>query len=252
MTVGRVGGYPVEAVIFDTDGVVTKTADVHMRAWKRLFDDFLEGACDGDFAPFGDDDYRRFVDGRPRLDGIVTFLASRGITIPTGSSDDPPGYGTVHALGAVKNGYFLDALRIDGVNAYGSTVDFVERLRETGIRTAVISASRNCAQVLESAGVADLFEVRIDGVVASQLGLAGKPDPAVFLEAARRLGIPPGRAAVVEDAIVGVEAGRRGGFCPVIGVDRTGNPEMLALYADIVVPDLSELDVEDQDRERGA
>lgn len=234
----------IEAVIFDTDGVVTDTATVHFAAWKRLFDAFLKArAAGGDFEPFTEDDYRRFVDGVPRYDGVAAFLESRGIELAWGSPDDPPDDETVCGLGNRKNGYFRAHLREDGVQAFASTVRFVEELDRGGIRTAVISASRNCAEVLAAAGVDRLFEVRVDGIDAEALGLAGKPDPAVFLEAARRLGVEPTRAAIVEDAIAGVEAARRGGFGLVIGIDRVGHPDALAKFADLVVGDLSELTV---------
>ncbi|MEZ5141515.1 MAG: trehalose-phosphatase [Acidimicrobiales bacterium] len=200
-------------MVFDTDGVVTKTAAVHFAAWKRLFDDELRRRAGGDdFEPFTHDDYRRYVDGKPREDGVASFLASRGIDLPFGTADDPPGPATVHALGNEKNDHFLAQLRADGVEAFPSTVSFVEALRAAGVRTGVISASKNCAEVLEAAGVDRLFDVRVDGLDAAELGFAGKPDPAIFLEAARRLGVAPERVAIVEDAVAGVEAGRRGGL----------------------------------------
>jgi alpha,alpha-trehalase len=237
----------IDAVIFDTDGVITKTAAVHMAAWKRLFDDELQARAEPgeDIAPFTDDDYRRYVDGKARYDGVADFLASRGIELPRGEPADAPGRDTVCALGNLKNGYFLDEVDRLGVEPFMGTVRFVERLHDHGVRTAVISASKNCAQILAAAGVDHLFEVRVDGTHAEELGLPGKPDPAVFIEAASRLGVPIDRAAIVEDAIAGVEAGRRGDFGLVIGVDRTGHPEVLAPYADFVVPDLADVAVDD-------
>ncbi len=236
----------LDAVVFDTDGVVTKTAAVHFAAWKRLFDDELRRRAGGDdFEPFTHDDYRRYVDGKPREDGVASFLASRGIDLPFGTADDPPGPATVHALGNEKNDHFLAQLRADGVEAFPSTVRFVEALRAAGVRTGVISASKNCAEVLEAAGVDRLFDVRVDGLDAAELGFAGKPDPAIFLEAARRLGVAPERVAIVEDAVAGVEAGRRGGFGLVVGIDRVGHPEALTGHADLVVTDLDELTVDD-------
>jgi alpha,alpha-trehalase len=241
----------IDAVIFDMDGVVTDTATVHLEAWTRLFDEYLRerARTTGEpFRPFEADDYRRFVDGKPRYDGVRSFLASRGISLPEGDPSDPPDRETVCGLGNRKDGYFLTHLREHGVEAFPSSIDLVEALTAAGIRTAVISASRNLAEVLEAGKVADLFEQRVGGVEAEAQGLRGKPDPAVFLEAARRLGVDVGRAAVIEDAIAGVEAGRRGGFGLVIGVDRTDHAaDLLAAGADAVVPDLSTVIVERRD-----
>jgi alpha,alpha-trehalase len=236
-----------DAVIFDLDGVVTDTASVHAAAWKRLFDGFLReraGSTGEPFRPFTEDDYRRFVDGKPRYDGVRDFLASRGIALPEGDPADEPEEETVCGLGNRKNDLFLAELAAEGPRAFPSTVALVRDLQRRGIRTAVISASRNTAAVLEAAGLGDLFRTRVDGVDAGELGLPGKPDPAVFLEAARRLGVEPARAAVVEDALAGVEAGRRGGFGLVVGVDRTGHPDALREHgADVVVSDLAELEL---------
>ncbi len=236
------------AVVFDLDGVVTDTAAVHAAAWKRLFDEFLEAQAEATGTsqpPFDlDTDYRRHVDGRPRYDGVRGFLASRGIELPEGDPADPPDSGTVQGLGNRKNGYFLERLRESGARPYGSTVELVHALAAIGIPSAVISASENARAVLEAAGLGELFETRVDGVVAHQLGLAGKPDPAVFIEAARRLGAPRERAVVVEDALAGVQAGAAGGFLQVVGVDRSGHPRALAeAGADVVVSDLEELDL---------
>jgi beta-phosphoglucomutase family hydrolase len=238
----------ITAVIFDMDGVVTETASVHAAAWKRLFDDYLERRAklaDETFVPFDpDEDYRRYIDGKARRDGVRDFLASRGITLPEGDSSDAPDVETVSGLGNRKNDYFLNHVSRYGATAYRSTVALVEQLRSARVRTAIISASLNMSQVLEAAGVADLFEIRVDGHAAEDLGLPGKPDPAVFLEAARRLGVEASQAAVVEDALAGVEAGRRGGFALVIGVDRAGHPDALrAAGADLVVSDLGELEL---------
>jgi trehalose-phosphatase len=237
----------IDAVVFDMDGVVTDTASVHARAWARMFDRFLRRRADatgGSFSPFTDDDYRRYIDGRPRYDGVRSFLASRGVTLVEGEASDAPDEETVCGLGNRKDQDFLDHLRREGVEAFPTTVSLLERLRRAGVRTAVISASRNLDEVLAAGGVGDLFEVRMGGAEAERLGLAGKPDPAVFLEAARRLGVEPGRAAVVEDALAGVEAGRRGGFALVVGVDRTGHrAELQAAGADVVVEDLAEVAV---------
>lgn len=236
----------IDAVVFDMDGVVTRTASVHAAAWKHLFDDYLEERAKrlgGGWTPFdADADYRVYVDGKPRHDGVRSFLASRDVEVPEGSPDDAPELETVCGLGNRKNGYFLQEVERHGVAAFESTVHLIRCLQELGIGTAVISASENAESVLDAAGVGDLFPVRVDGLVAADLGLPGKPDPAVLLEAARRLGVAASRAAIVEDALAGVEAGRRGRFSLVIGVDRTGHPHALGeAGADIVVADLAEV-----------
>ena len=228
--------------IFDTDGVITRTASVHFAAWKQVFDDLLVELVGSEARPFVDSDYRRYVDGIDRYDGVANFLTSRGIDLPRGSADDPPGHDTVCAVGNLKNEVFVDHLRNDGVDVYPGTVRLIERLRADDVGIAAVSASRNCAAVLERGGVAGLFDVRVDGLDAADLGLADKPEPDLFLEAARRLGVAPADAAVVEDAVAGVEAGRRGGFGVVVGVDRTRHPTELERYADVVVPDLADLE----------
>ena len=238
----------LEAVVFDTDGVLTDTASVHAAAWKRLFDDYLRGRADRGrepFRPFTQADYLRHVDGRPRYDGVAGFLASRGITLPWGDPGDPPERETVCGLGNAKDRNFVAHLREQGARAFPTSVLFVRRLRELRLRTAAVSASRNMVAVLEAAGLRELFDVEVDGVEADRLGLAGKPDPALFLEAARRLGVAPARAAVVEDALAGVEAGRRGGFGVVVGIDRGRQAAALAEHgADVVVADLGDLALE--------
>jgi beta-phosphoglucomutase family hydrolase len=238
---------PVVAVIFDLDGVVTDTAEVHAAAWKVLFDQFLAARparADEDHRPFTRDDYLRFVDGRARHDGVAGFLGSRRIELEVGDPDDDGDAGTVHGLGNAKNRIFLDALAGQGVPVFPTTVAFVSQLRRCGVQTAVVSASENCAAVLDAGGVAPLFDARVDGVDARSMGLAGKPDPALFLEAAARLGVAPGDSAVVEDAIAGVEAGRAGGFAVVIGVDRSGDGRALRESgADVVLADLGLIDV---------
>jgi beta-phosphoglucomutase family hydrolase len=233
------------AVVFDLDGVLTDTARLHQMAWKRTFDEAL-GAMEGpiDRRPFDGEDYRRYVDGRARVDGVEAFLDSRGSRLPRGLADDVPGATTAWALANRKNEHFLVALATDGVRAFPSSVTLVGRLRAAGLVTAVVTASQNRAEVLAAARIDDLFDVHVDGLDAAALGLAGKPDPAMFLEAARRLGVGPVNAVVVEDALAGVTAGARGGFGLVIGVDRTGDPRSLAAAgADLVVSDLSEVDV---------
>ncbi|MGE5696201.1 MAG: HAD family hydrolase [Candidatus Sericytochromatia bacterium] len=226
-----------DGVVFDTDGVVTDTASIHAKAWAAMFDDFLAGRPDRDgenHSPFTRDDYQRFVDGKPRYDGVADFLASRGISL-----DDE----AVRELGDRKQEIFLRLLA-DGVPRFDSTVELVRRLQRAGVGTGLYSASRNCQRVLEGAGIPELFGVRVDGVVAAELGLPGKPDPAMLLETARRLGVSPERCVVVEDAEAGVAAGRNGGFGLVIGVDRTGHADALrGCGADAVVADLAEVAV---------
>ncbi|MGH3044200.1 MAG: HAD family hydrolase [Gaiellaceae bacterium] len=234
------------AVIFDLDGVVTRTARLHAEAWKRLFDEYMATRArrlGEPFRPFDlQSDYRRFVDGKPRYDGVASFLASREIELPFGSPTDPPERETICGLGNRKDRYFRVALAAKGGDPYPTTLLLIGALRKRGVRTAVVSSSRNCEAVLKAAGIEALFDVKVDGVDAAELGLPGKPDPAVFVEAARRLGVDPIEAAVVEDAIAGVEAGRRGGFGLVVGVDRSEQFEALrAAGADVVVGDLQEI-----------
>jgi beta-phosphoglucomutase family hydrolase len=236
----------LDAVVFDLDGVVTQTSVVHAAAWKALFDAYLEAraAAEGhEFRPFDEKaDYRLYVDGKPRYDGVHDFLASRGIELPWGRPSDSPELETVCGLGNRKNVFFNAEVKQFGIEAYPSTVALIHRLREAGVRVGLMSSSKNTAMILDVAGLTDLFEVRVDGVAGEELGLPGKPDPAMYLETARRLGVAPARAAVVEDALSGVEAGHRGGFGLVIGVDRLGQAEALRRHgADVVVHDLSEV-----------
>ncbi|GAA3687036.1 hypothetical protein GCM10022224_060050 [Nonomuraea antimicrobica] len=232
----------VRAVVFDTDGVVTDTARVHAAAWKHVFDAFLRGRSE----PFDvRADYLAHVDGRPRLDGVRTFLASRGVSLPEGGPDDEPGAPTVHGLGLAKDALFAEQIARHGVAAFPSTVVLLHELRRRGCRTGVVSASRHCRAVVSSAGLLHLFDVLVDGDDAARLGLPGKPDPALFQEAARRLELPPEQVAIVDDAPAGVRAGRRGGFGLVVAVDRSGGraAAMRASGADVVVSDLAETDV---------
>jgi beta-phosphoglucomutase family hydrolase len=236
----------ITACLFDLDGVLTRTAEVHAAAWKEMFDAFLAEEARQRREPFRPfeiaTDYVQYVDGKLRLDGVRSFLASRGIVLPEGTPDDPPEAQTVNGLGTRKNALVLDLIQRGGVGVYAGSVRFVEAVRDAGLRRAVVSASRNCQAVLESAGIADLFEVRIDGVVAAARGLPGKPAPETFLAAAADLGVPPAQCAVFEDAVAGVAAGRAGAFGWVVGVDRVGQADALRQSgADRVVSDLSEL-----------
>lgn len=234
----------ISACLFDLDGVLTRTAKVHHAAWKEMFDAFLleRSRQTGEpFRSFEPADYTRYVDGKLRADGVRAFLASRDIDLPEGSPEDPPAAETVHGLGTRKNDLVLELIRTEGVDVYESSVRFVEATAAAGLRRAVVSASRNCEDVLIAAGIDGLFEVRIDGVVAGARGLRGKPAPDTFLAAAEALGAEPPRCAVFEDAEAGVEAGRAGGFGWVVGVDRTGNADELGRHADTVVGDLGEL-----------
>ncbi|MGW2567343.1 HAD family hydrolase [Streptomyces sp. NPDC001537] len=233
----------IQACLFDLDGVVTRTAVVHAAAWKETFDAFLRERDGESFRPFdATADYDEYVDGRPRADGVRTFLASRGIELPEGSPDDPPDKATVHGLGNRKNVLLLERIRTQGVEAYEGTLRYIEAVRAQGLRTAIVSSSANTRDVLRSIHAEDLFEVRIDGVVAAERKLPGKPNPDTFLEAARDLGIEPSRAAVFEDALAGMDAGRSGRFGYVVGVDRVGQTDALYAHgADVVVKDLAEL-----------
>jgi beta-phosphoglucomutase family hydrolase len=249
MSAPKTGLHDLDAVIFDMDGVVTETAVVHAASWKKLFDAYLRERAEetGEpFVPFDEHaDYERYVDGKNRYDGVRSFLASRGVQLPEGSPDDPPGADTVQAMGNDKDTYFLEQVRSDGVRPYDSTIRLIRGLRDRGVGIGLVSASRNAEEVLTAAGVLDLFDERVDGVVSADLGLPGKPDPATFVEAAERLKVDPGRAAVVEDALSGVAAGRAGNFGIVVGVARSGQDEALRQAgADVVVADLAELENE--------
>ena len=236
----------MRACLFDLDGVLTQTATVHAAAWKETFDGLLRqraGRTGDDVVPFDAVvDYDNFVDGKPRADGTRCFLASRGIELPEGESDDPPYAQTVHGVGNLKNEIVLRRIREDGVRPYDGSVQYVRAARSAGLRRAVVSSSANCRDVLVAAGIEDLFEERIDGVVAERRQLRGKPAPDTFLAAAQALGVQPAEAAVFEDALAGVEAGRAGGFGFVVGVDRSGRADALRAHgADLVVTDLAAL-----------
>jgi beta-phosphoglucomutase family hydrolase len=236
----------VSACLFDMDGVVTATATLHAAAWKEMFDEFLRErarATGTKFVPFDPHrEYDDYVDGKPRLDGTRSFLESRGIDLPEGAPDDKPGTPTLYGLSNRKNDLVLARIAAGGVQVYEGSIAYIKAVRAKSIATAIVSASANTQQVLESAGIADLFDVRIDGVVAKQQGLRGKPAPDTFLAAAKALGVPAAHAVVFEDAQAGVAAGHAGHFALVVGVDRVGQAaELRAHGADIVVKDLSEL-----------
>ena len=236
----------VRACLFDLDGVLTQTAKVHAAAWKEMFDGYLRerAATSGEqfvgFDPVMD--YDDYVDGKPRYDGVRSFLSARGIALPEGAETDPPEAESVAGLGNRKNEIVLRMIRHDGVEAYEGSVRYVRAAREAGLARAVVSSSSNCREVLVAAGIDDLFEQRIDGVVAEREHLKGKPAPDTFVAGARALGVFPKQAAVFEDALAGVAAGRAGGFAYVVGVDRVGQAGALREHgADIVVSDLTEL-----------
>jgi beta-phosphoglucomutase family hydrolase len=236
----------VTTCLFDLDGVLTKTAEVHAAAWKQMFDDYLHerAARTGEkFVAFDlVADYDSYVDGKPRYEGVQSFLDSRGIELPRGQPSDPPGAETVDGLGNRKNEMVLRLIRERGVEPYEGSVRYVQAARDAGLRRAVVSSSTNCRDVLVAAGIDDLFEVRIDGIVAEREHLRGKPAPDTFLAGARALGVAPAQAAVFEDALAGVAAGRAGSFGFVVGVDRAGQADALrARGADVVVSDLSDL-----------
>lgn len=233
----------VTACLFDMDGVLTRTAKLHAAAWKETCDAFL---CDIDgesFTPFDPvADYVKYVDGKKREDGTRSFLESRGIDLPEGDENDPPDARTVHGLSARKNQLVLKRLREGGVEVYDDSLRYVHAARAAGLGTAVVSSSANTAEILTSAGIADLFDARVDGLTAQERGLAGKPAPDMFLAGAEALGVPPSRAAVFEDALAGVRAGQAGSFAFVVGIDRTGQADALREHgATVVVKDLDEL-----------
>ncbi len=247
-TVYTISKTAFDAVIFDLDGVVTDTATVHAAAWKMMFDEFLSQYADRHkkpFQPFAlDTDYLLYIDGKPRFDGVRDFLQSRGIELPEGHSDDLPGIETIQGLGNLKNAYFLKRLDEHGPAVYDTTRNFIHSVKKHGLKTAIISSSKNCAMILDSAKLSDLFDVRVDGVDSEVLGITGKPAPDIFLEAARQLKVNPGRAVVIEDAISGVQAGCAGRFGIVIGVARTGDKvSLLKNGADVAVEDLSEVGI---------
>ncbi len=236
----------IRACLFDLDGVLTETAKLHAAAWKEAFDSYLRETArtaERPFVPFDIvADYDTYVDGKTREDGTRSFLASRGISLPEGELDDSPDANTVHGVGNRKNEILLRKIRDDGVEVYDGSVRYVRAARAAALRTAVVSSSANCKDVLASGGIDGLFEARIDGLVVAKEHLAGKPAPDSYLAGAKALGVSPGAGAVFEDALAGVEAGRSGGFGFVVGVDRVGQAEALRTHgADVVVKDLSDL-----------
>lgn len=244
--------HPFEAVIFDLDGVITKTATTHSHAWGKMFDDYLryrEEKYGEPFKEFTSDDYLRYVDGKPRYDGVKSFLESRNITLPFGTPDDPPELETVCGLGNRKNNAFNEVLKKEGVEVYPSTVRLLEQLKKDGVRIGVASSSKNAENVLKAAGLMRFIETRVDGVVSAEMGLKGKPAPDIFVTAAKNLGVTPAKAIVVEDATSGVQAGRNGNFGLVLGLARESNIQALkANGADIVAKDLEEITMEDMDK----
>jgi HAD superfamily hydrolase (TIGR01509 family) len=249
--VAGVNGLPdsIQAALFDLDGVLTPTALVHAAAWAEMFDDFLRERQGAGFTPFDPVvDYGEYVDGKPRVDGARDFLTARGIELPVGSDDDPPHAETIHALATRKDAIFLAKVEREGVKPYPGSVRYLHAVRDAGLRTAVVSASRHCEQIVRAAGLEDLLDVRIDGVVAEKEHLRGKPQPDTFQAAAQRLDTDAANAAVFEDATAGVAAGRSGRFGCVVGVDRVDNDsetehaDALRKHgADVVVRDLAEL-----------
>jgi alpha,alpha-trehalase len=246
----KISGDAFKAVIFDLDGVVTDTASLHSASWKKMFDDFLEqkGRRENKpYAPFDEkSDYLEHVDGKPRFDGVADFLSSRKIQVPTGDPGDPPDKETLYGLGNRKNEIFTEMLGAGEVKVFDSTIALIKKLRRLNIKTAIISSSKNCRNILEVAGIADLFDARVDGIDSEELGLEGKPQPDIFIQAAKQLSVDPEKAVVVEDAQSGVRAGKRGGFGCVIGVNRTGQAEALRQSgADTVVSDLADISVKE-------
>jgi len=230
------------AVLFDLDGVLTKTAKLHAEAWAEMFDNYLRRRSEPPFVPFTDSDYDNYVDGKPRYDGVRDFLASRGITLPDGSPGDGSGEATVCGLGNAKQQLFDTLLTERGVETFPDAMTLLQSVRAAGVKTAVVSSSKNCLAVITAAGIADDFDVRVDGNEVEAGHLAGKPAPDTYLAAAERLGVPPARAVVVEDAQSGVAAGASGNFGMVVGVDRVGQRDaLLAAGATVVVTDLATL-----------
>jgi beta-phosphoglucomutase family hydrolase len=244
---GRLGlPLGIRACLFDLDGVLTETATLHAKAWQKMFDGFLSARAHSSGQPFVPfdvlHDYERYVDGKPRDEGTRSFLASRDIQLPEGRASDPASAQTIQGLGKRKNDLLLASIREHGVEAFPGSVRYLRAVKQAGLRTAVVSSSKNCREVLIAVHIAELFDARIDGVVAAEQHLAGKPAPDTYLAAARAVGTPPAQAAVFEDALAGVAAGRAGQFGFVVGVDRAGQADELRRHgADVVVTDLAAL-----------
>lgn len=235
-----------EAVIFDLDGVITKTAVTHSAAWKKMFDEYLKKRKkkrDEPFREFTQADYLAYVDGKPRYKGVASFLESRGIELPPGNPEDSPDAETVCGLGNRKNKAFNDVLKRDGAEVYPSSEKLLFELKNAGVKLGVASSSKNCKAVLEAVNLLRLFGARVDGVVSAELGLQGKPEPDIFTKACEMLGAEPENSVVVEDAVSGVQAGAKGGFGLTLGIAREENAEELRINgADFVVDDLKEVD----------
>ncbi|MGI8312519.1 HAD family hydrolase [Saccharopolyspora hattusasensis] len=243
----RVAPERITACLFDLDGVLTSTAAQHMAAWQQTFDAFLREREGERFSPFTEREYLEHVDGRPRADGVRQFLASRGISLPEGRHDDPPTSETIHGLGNRKNETLQAIIRERGVTPYPGSVRYLEAARDAGLAIGVVTSSENGASVLEAAGLSRFVQARIDGLVITEQKLRGKPEPDSFLAGARSLGVAPAAAAVFEDALAGVQAGRAGGFGWVVGVDRTHHADELRAHgADVVVSDLAGLLIVDR------
>lgn len=234
-----------KAVIFDLDGVITKTAATHTRAWKKTFDNLLKEMAETGGKPFREfttDDYLKYVDGKPRYKGVASFLKSRGIELPWGNPDDSPSHETICGVGNLKNDAFLDLLEKEGAEVYPSTKMLLQELREQGIKLGVASSSKNCREVLQAAGLLSFFEARVDGVVSAQMNLKGKPEPDIFTKACELLGEKPSDSIVVEDAVSGVKAGSRGKFGLTLGIARKDNAgELKENGADHVITDFAEI-----------
>jgi len=238
-----------DAVIFDLDGVITQTAKLHVESWKETFDEYLKMRETRDGEPFREfthkGDYLPFVDGKPRYEGVKSFLESRGITLPLGTPTDAPGKETICGIGNRKNEKFVKLIETKGAEVFQSSLDFIKELKARGIKIGVASSSKNCKAILYSIGIEDLFQTNVDGVVSAELGLKGKPEGDIFVTAAANLGVSPDKAVVIEDASSGVMAGRNGGFGLVLGIAREGNEnELLKNCADIVVSDLADINID--------
>jgi len=240
----------MRAGIFDLDGVITNTAKIHFAAWKQTFDEFLQSYSQQQQKPqrpFIEEDYILYVDGKPRIGGIRSFFKSRNISIPLGSSQDDPEAMTLHGVAKKKQAIFIELVNMKGVPLFDSTIRFIHQLIDNDVKTAIVSSSKNCEMILNKAGIEDLFLARLDGMSLDKLGLAGKPQPDLFLEAGRRIDVKPQDAFIVEDALSGVRAGKAGGFGLVIAIDRSGDMEKSFLDngADIVINDMGDMTMSD-------